>query len=218
MNISTWIACALLLIGCAGERGADGIDGVDGEPGARGEQGEPGADGVDGEDGMAGPRGPQGEPGMDGEDAADPNAYRPLLSILCSVAFDLVLGDGSPGQDGIDETGLVYSFVGFSNGDADVSCNADAGPDMGSGGRYFPQPTVGAATGVCSASLDYPPLDGIAGRWDFELGSSAPAAEYIDDDAHPLDGATFTFIENDCNVREMNDAGVWSDSTLGDVL
>jgi hypothetical protein len=163
-----------------------------------------------------------GLPGRDGKDAAA-SGYRPHAFIGCGVVLDLV-ASGGLGMDGVTETYLDYSVIEFSNGDLSVACEAGLGAaESASDGSYYPVVVNGATTAACTASVDYPPHvigpTGHVGGWAFRIGAAGPEATYHDDDSgHPLDGDAYRFIENDCNVWLMSDAGEWSDAALSDVF
>src|SRR5689334_17374696 len=154
-------SAAAVITGCLLLPACEGPPGMPGPQGERGERGEVGERGPRGEPGPAGDAGPPG-------DAPDAQSeYRPLLWIACSVAKDFVDSSGVKGTDGIRETLLTYTMTGFTNGDAEVDCRGEAGPNEGSGGDYFAHGTEGAALGSCQATTDYPPLDGNEGFWAF---------------------------------------------------
>ena len=197
-----WIACLVLLTACLGD-GEMGAQGVQGPQGLRGPAGAPG------------PRGPEGPPGRD----AAASGFRPEALVGCEALLDVLTNTGV-GADGIAETLLGYSWLRFANGDVDVSCEAAIGAARaGADDNYYPAITKGAATGYCSASVDYPPDDGlIAGRWEFRVSANGPVAEYIDAPSHPISGRPLTFDENDCAAFIASSSGTWADATLGDVF
>jgi hypothetical protein len=223
-------------MGAKGDRGEDGEMGAMGAPGsagdtgpegARGPQGEPGTDGEDGEDGAQGPAGPQGNTGAQGPQgdpgpAGPAGGYYPELFFRCAKVRDLVLGNGSPGQDGITETYLEYVAVRFSNGDADVMCEGRlSSVESAFGGDYFPDSLNGSATAACSFGMDMPPDGGSGssvGVWSFAVGASAPAATYSDDSGHPFGGMSFPYVEGDCVVELGSALGTWTAGTLTDVI
>lgn len=213
------LGLALLVVGlgaCAGD------DGINGENGAMGARGPAGPRGESGQQGPAGNAGPMGAPGRDGKDAAA-SSYRPHAFVGCSVVLDLV-ASGGLGMDGVTETYFDYSVIEFSNGDLSVACEAGLGAaESASDGSYYPVVVNGATTAACITSVDYPPYvtgpSGHVGEWIFRIGAAGPEATYRDDDSgHPLDGDTYRFIENDCNVWLMSDAGEWADAALSDVF
>lgn len=217
------LLCALmtLMAACAaegsmGEAGVQGARGPMGFAGPRGERGETGPAGPEGPVGARGPMGLQGPPG----DAS--KGYQPRFWVSCSRALDLVVGDGSPGADGIEETALLYSWLLYSNRDVDVSCVAElAAAQAGSGSHYFPAVTAGALDGRCSASSDYPPFPtsgSIVGLWNFQTKTTGPQAQYVDEPGHWLNGRVIAFEENDCNAEAMDATGAWAEVALSDVF
>jgi len=202
--------------GPIGDQGAQGPKGVSGERGAAGPAGLAGAQGPAGERGLTGAQGPQGPAGKDAPASA---LYRPAEWFGCGRVLDLVMGDGSPGTDGITETSLSYTAIRYSNGDFEVSCSSGLGAvSSGTGHEYYPVVTVGANTGGCAAAADYPPQnDMVSGYWYYEITSS-PQAKYKDASSHWLQGRVFTFGENDCNVLAADSSGKWLDAALSDVL
>jgi hypothetical protein len=163
--------------------------------------------GAQGADGRMGAEGAAGAPGKDGE----ASGYRPVLIMSCGVALDVYTG-----SDGIDETYLGYDAVVYSNGDAEVSCeSALGGAQSGTSGSYFPAVAVGAADLGCSASVDYPPSDGVAGFMAFQVGPQGPSAVYTDA-PHAMDGDYYTFGAADCVVRKWS-GSAWVNGSLADI-
>lgn len=204
--------------------------GAEGPPGDVGPQGLPGPRGPDGRNGTPGPTGPQGPPGvaalaaMAGSGAPD---YRPRSWIGCNSALDLIAaisGNPAPGQDGLDETLLVYSVTGYSTGDLDVSCIAQfASAQSGSAERYYPAPTTGAQVGACAAGSDLPPYPsapgGASGFWAFELRGSIPRATYMDtDNGQTLNGFTHVFVESECQAYRLTDQLTWMQIHIADAF
>jgi len=219
--MKTVLCAVVLLVACEGPRGPAGEMGERGEPGPAGDAGPPGSPGADGEDGQDGADGEDGVTTVvhvDEDGGAAPPPYFPRVSIGCSAALDIVLGDGSPGQDGIDETLLIYNVIGYSNGDAAIDCTAEAGPDMGSGGGYFADSTNAALTGSCIATTDYPPADTQSGYWLFATPATGPRATYTDTSAHPLNGDIYEYDDADCIVRVNEDGAGWTQVQLGDAF
>jgi hypothetical protein len=134
---------------------------------------------------------------------------------------DLVDGSGV-GTDGILETFLTYELVGYSNHDVDSQCSVALGAAQNDSDRnYFPDGTVGAATGACVSAVDYPPTGGPGsevGIWRFSLAPNGPHAEYVDPDVgHPLNGYEIMFVEADCDVKRGDDTGAWTNTTLAEL-
>lgn len=220
MRITLLVAAVALMCACKGAAGPAGPEGPRGERGARGPSGEPGEPGDTGEAGPPGPRGQTGATGPGGPpgDSGEAFSYRPVLLISCFAALDIVLIDGSEGQDGINETYLDYDLAAFSNGDAEVQCLAEAGPNDGSGSSYYASDTVGAVTGACAAASDYPPQNEESGFWSFELGARAPEATHDDIPSHWLHGSSVEFAEEDCYVKVAEADGSWATVELADVF
>lgn len=173
--------------------------------------GAPGADGEDGQDGVRGVPGAKGEQGPPGA------GFYPELWFGCGKILDLIAAGGGLGQDGTEETALSYTVTRFSNGDADVSCQASLGSsESAAGGGYLPQPTNGAAIAGCRAGVDMPPSDGTAGRWEF-ASSGGPSVAYNDAAGHPLRGMAFTYVAAECTVLLGSVDGAWSVGGLADV-
>lgn len=152
--------------------------------------------------------------GDTGSAALSSTAYQPLGSVACNAALDLV------GADRVNETGLRYTVTIFSNGDMLTDCNAGLGGlESSADSNYFPATSMGATNGACVVSLDYPfPDSRTVGFWMFTMDmDDGPQAEYMDDAAHPLDGARYVFFENDCAVRAY-DGERWRDWSLGELL
>lgn len=167
--------------------------------------------------GDRGPMGLQGPPGKDGL------AYRPDAYAACSLLLDLVAPGDMLATDGITETLVAYTFTRYDNDDLGVNCEAGLGSqESASGGLFFPSITPGASSGICVASVDYPPftqVPGNVGAWHFEMVGVAIRATYRDDDAgHPLNGRSWSMGENDCHSFQMSAANQWRDAALSDVL
>jgi hypothetical protein len=202
------LVAVLTLGGCAGD--------AVGPTGPEGPRGPMGLRGVDGAPGEPGPAGKQGAPGPAGKDAPASSAYRPKFWARCIVALDLISAQPmlSRTADGTAETALDYAFLVFTNHDLEVQCTAAIGSAQEGGSSiYYPSVTVGANTGGCGASADYPSsnMPGTVGSWYFELiKGSGPQATYKDpDNPLGLNGFSRRFLDSDCNANVMDDAGNW---------
>lgn len=137
----------------------------------------------------------------------------------CVAALDIVRDDANA-----KETYFHYTLTRFTNSDANITCEAALGLELrqsGSSSVYLPSATAGADAGLCTATLDMPPVpvsgSSDAGFWMFSADKRGPVAEYMDaDPGHPLDGAMYRFGENDCSVLACDRDGQWQESSLGD--
>jgi len=149
-----------------------------------------------------------------GPSALSSAGYQPLTSFSCNVAVDLL------SNDGLKETFFGYAVTAFSNGDMLTDCSVGLGGDgSAADSNYYPATSRLAADGSCSVRLDYPfPNSLTAGVWGFNIDrDDGPQAQYLDDPAHPLNGARYVFFENDCAVYVF-DGRRWNDSSLGELL
>jgi hypothetical protein len=178
--------------------------------------GPPGLTGEQGERGKEGPRGPRGEAGIafdfDGSLRDGPDAYVPRLWMSCSRALDLTsVETAMPEPDGIADTVVSYTLTIFEGGDAQTDCKVERGAASASGGTYYPSATAGAAEAICLASTDLPPVDAVAGRWQFTTSAGGPSVTYLDDPSHPLHGETTAYREDDCVVLRSDIVGEWEE-------
>lgn len=179
-------------------------------------------DGLPGPTGQRGPAGPRGERGPAGPTAA---SYRPAAWVSCAAAIDLIATSASGlarAADGVAETSLSYTVMGYANDDVDVQCSAGIGTaQSGSSGMYYPAPTRGAMYATCFASADYPSTGGgrDVGYWTFELDGNELRARYTDSD-NPLglDGYVHTFAESSCRAFVMVMDGSWLSVSVADVF
>lgn len=219
------LVCVLLACGDSiGPAGPAGPPGPEGPPGPRGPRGDRGAIGA---------TGAPGESGVDGEDRPGPSAapgaagYAPMAWVACGAVLDLLDATKSVnsveivGKDGIEETFLGYRVTVFNNDDVDITCEVRVAGGSSSGAGYFPGVTKGASSAGCNSGTDYPPFPAgpsQAGGWQFATTMAGPGAKYADiDPGHPLDGFSYQYGENDCNVLLWR-SGEWVPSSLGDLF
>jgi len=127
------------------------------------------------------------------------------------------------GGDGIEETGLRYEMVGYSNRDVSVSCNVGVG-DRYEGGdsSYYPSVLQGAVLASCisGTAIPYTPATtdlSNAGFWQFSAPETGFEAEYVDD-LHPIDGYLHMFQATECNSYKLTADDEWQRVDLSAIL
>jgi hypothetical protein len=168
--------------------------------------------GCEGSVGPQGIQGPKGDPGPMGAAAGSPApgaSYHPVLWFQCGATLDLY------GSDGIKETGLDYLATVYSNEDAEIACTTGFGTAQdGSGYTYFPGVLIGSGTGACQSAYDFPPVDGVAGYWRFEVVSKVGVQATYVDSPNARSGMKYTFKEQECTALTATSDGGWNDTTM----
>jgi hypothetical protein len=126
------------------------------------------------------------------------------------------------GQDGMLETWLDYSLVGYTDGDVAVECSVGIGGAEAAGGAsYYPAITKGATMGACIAEAQYETskVGTRAAYWTLAIDAALPRAAYSDpDNPLGLNGYSYSFSDKDCHSATFGENGKWLAATLADVF